>query len=113
MNLVDEEIQRFFKQTGVEATYQTEAYYHAQWHLYRQQLNLFDAAMENQDVPKMTRQAVIRMVLFGGPNEAEAIDRLRQQQEAVEAIKWAPLPSLTIPGQPPGPPRYFDNMGRW
>ncbi len=60
--------------------------------------------MEHAGLMSDTRRRIIREVLLGGPNEAEALERVREQRRQVEELmRAAPLPVSTLPPFSPVP----------
>lgn len=96
MNLVDQEIHRFHDQMASEGTYLAFSHdpvYAAEWHRFRHLLILMDSAMDDAGLMGDTRRGIIRHVLFGSPNEADAIQRLQDTETALKQLTlfdWPP-----------------------
>lgn len=53
-------------------------------------LTAVDMVMEDEGIAPEVRERIIRTVVYGGPNPADAEQRIAQQREAArEMLKWA------------------------
>lgn len=63
----------------------------------RHMLSLADVVMEDGGVPVEVRERVVRCLLYGSPNPAEAELRMEQQELLTEALKMQPPPTIVMP----------------
>jgi hypothetical protein len=89
---------------GAAAAGATDPNYQYHWRLMRTILALADIVMEDEDVPVDVRRRVVRGVVYGGPNVADAEHRVATAQQMA---KWAqtaparlPLPDHLMRGWP-------------
>jgi hypothetical protein len=71
------------------------AQYNDPWHvaqleMVRRMAHQYDAAMELEDVPEVTRRRVLSMVLLGSPDGLDALHRQMLTKELYEAINLQP-----------------------
>lgn len=75
---------------GAYRAYMIDPTHHYQVDLMDAVLATVDMAMEGEGVPEETRQRVVRAVVYGSPNPADAELRMAQQKEAErEMRRWA------------------------
>lgn len=73
--------------------------------LMRRLLAIADLEMENQGVPESARQTVLRAIVYGGLDPAEAIRRIEQMQVMTEAIEKGAFSRHAIQVLPGDKPR--------
>jgi len=78
---VDDLIDRWLTRIPEAAkAYHQDPYYHAQMVWMRRMLTTMDMAMEDEGVPETIRQRVVRVVIFGGPDEVAALVRMEKAE---------------------------------
>jgi hypothetical protein len=87
---VDDLIDRWLSRIPQAAkAYHQDAYYHAQMVWMRRMLTTMDMAMEDEGVPEVIRQRVVRVVIFGGPDEVAALARMEKAEHPLVTVKGA------------------------
>lgn len=74
-----------------------DAQYHTQFTFMRRAFTAMDMAMEDEGIPEPVRLRIIRTLVYGAPDEAEALARVERQTAEVERLKWAPPAGITVP----------------
>jgi len=75
---------------------QQDAQYAHQWRWMQSMLTVADMAMEDEGVPEDVRARVIRTVVYGGPDVADAELRMELNEAAVKRLAEQP-PWLVVP----------------
>jgi len=85
---VDDLIDRWLSRIPEAAkAYHQDAYYHSQMVWMRRMLTTMDMAMEDEGVPEVIRQRVVRVVIFGGPDEVQALARMEKAEHPLYLIQ--------------------------
>jgi hypothetical protein len=89
----------------------TDPQYNAQWKWLMRMLETADMAMEDEGIPRESRERVIRTILYGAPDPVEADRRIDERQRTVELLRTGRLglAGMYGPDTPPDPPM---NWGR-
>lgn len=53
-------------------------------------LEIADMAMEDEQIPEQSRARVIRTILYGSPDETEALTRIEERAAYIEALASKP-----------------------
>lgn len=86
--IVREAIERYEKRMpGASRARVRDPHFGYQTTWLRHMLDLADMAMEDEGVPEEVRAKVVRGVLYGYPNPADAELRVQQQELLTEALK--------------------------
>lgn len=90
--IVDETLRRWRERMpGVEQADLLDAEYHHRVRQMQRMLETVDLAMEDEGIPEDVRRRVVRTVVFGAPDETEALRRHEQHQRRAEEMARAPL----------------------
>lgn len=71
-----------------------DAQYRAQFTWMRRAFTAMDLAMEDEGIPEPTRLRIIRTLVYGAPDEAEALARMDRMAVEVEKLATAPVPHV-------------------
>ncbi len=78
-----------------QIAYHHDAQFRYQTRMLATVLHLVDEVLEHEGIPASVRTRVVRCVLYGSPNPADALLRIDQHREAAEAMaKGAPRPPV-------------------
>jgi hypothetical protein len=66
--------------------------YSAQWHWMKHILDIADMAMEDGGISERSRSRVVRTILYGAPDEADAELRTAERQKQVKWLTENPAP---------------------
>lgn len=95
---VDDLINRFLgRMPDAREANHTDPQYRWQITWLRRMLATMDLAMEDEGVPEHVRLRIIRTLVYGAPNEAEALARVEQMKAHAETLAKAPFPSIKLP----------------
>lgn len=104
MNLMDAErevgrlLERWFDRMQVAGeAWRKDAQYRAEFTRMRRTFVAMDMAMEDEGISEPTRLRVIRTLIYGAPDEAEALARMERQAAEVERLKTMPFAGITVP----------------
>ena len=87
MNRVDELISRYLaRMPDAPHANAKDAQYHAEIARLRKLLTLLDMAMEDEEIPEDKRVRIIRCVIYGGPDEAAALERMQRLELDIQAV---------------------------
>jgi hypothetical protein len=94
--IVNESLHRFLNRMGATAAKagSQDATYHYQSEFLRRMLEIADMAMEDEGVTEASRERVIRTIIYGGPNEVDAEQRIHAHEQMVKLIADTPTRSL-------------------
>jgi hypothetical protein len=90
--IVREAVDRYARRMGItqRTTEAQDPIYHFQWEHLRRVLETADMAMEDEGIPEESRSRVIRTILYGSPDEADAIRRIAEWDQQIEALRTMP-----------------------
>jgi len=92
-----EEAERYQRRmSGAGKAASTDPMYQFQTTWLRSMLDLADMVMEDEGVPPDVRRRVVRGVLYGSPNVADAELRVQQHEVMVQHLSETPA-TLTVP----------------
>lgn len=73
------------------SAYMNDAMFHCQCAQFRRMLHLVDEALKDSGIVLRTRDKVLRTVLYGGPDEAEALRRMDEFAKQVKLLEQQPF----------------------
>lgn len=98
---------------ALEAQHNDPQYAHHMAWLSRM-LEIADMAMEDEQIPEQSRARVIRTILYGSPDETDALARIEQQAAKADAIARNAPAAYDIPDELAGGVRTgFNRSRRW
>jgi L-asparaginase II len=77
---------RYVTRTGGRNALHNDPQYAAEIHQLTRIFEMLDMAMENEDVPKKTRDRVIRACVFGTPDFVDAEIRMKRNDEQIKRL---------------------------
>ncbi len=92
--LLDRWLQRM---SGSREALRDDARYYAQFSFMRRTFVAMDMAMEDEGISEIIRLRIIRTLVYGAPDEADALARIERQKAEVERLKWAPPRGIVVP----------------
>lgn len=96
MSEVDDLINRWLGAiSNARTAYQQDPQFHADMRRMRRLLETMELAMTDENIADDVRRRILRAVVFGGPDETAAIQRINEREELIKAV------SVTTPGQFP------------
>ena len=92
--IVREAVDRYARRMGLteRSTAAQDPIYHFQWEHLRRVLETTDMAVEDEGISESSRSRVIRTILYGSPDEADAMRRIEEHELQVEVLRKMPLP---------------------
>jgi hypothetical protein len=95
---VDEETSRFQRRMpGAGTAVRNDPVHHHLVVWMDRMLHLVDVVMEDEGIEPAVRAKVVRCVLYGSPNVADAELRMEQQQRMVDLVKYQAAPMVILP----------------
>jgi hypothetical protein len=104
---VDAVVHRYRARVDDDRAARTDPQYNAQWRWMVRMLETADMAMEDEGIDPRSRERVIRTILYGAPDPAEADRRIDEHLRLVEEMRTRPLGPIVVPVQPSGPPGWY------
>jgi hypothetical protein len=96
-SLTWEEAERYrCRMAGAGKASATDPMYQFQTTWLRSMLDLADMVMEDEGVPSEVRRKVVRGVLYGSPNVADAELRVEQREVTVRHLRETPVNPLVL-----------------
>jgi hypothetical protein len=84
-------VSRYVLRTGGRNALHNDPQYAAEIHQLARIFEMIDMAMENEDIPKLTRDRVIRACVFGAPDYADAEARMVDREEQIKVLIGKPM----------------------
>jgi hypothetical protein len=89
MNRVEQLINRYLaRMPDARHANSMDPQYHAEIARLRKLLTLLDMVMEDEEIPEDKRVRIIRCVIYGGPDEAAALERMQRMERDIKAAMW-------------------------
>lgn len=76
--------------------YHEDPTFHAQVSWLRRMLSLLDMALEDEGIGEETRLRVARTVIYGGPDESQALARIEEMQATARRAAWGSMRAANV-----------------
>jgi hypothetical protein len=90
---------RYVTRTGGRNVLHNDPQYAAEIHQLTRIFEMLDMAMENEDVPKKTRDRVIRACVFGTPDFVDAEARIIDREQKMKRLMEEPPTAFVFPSK--------------
>jgi hypothetical protein len=89
--LTDELVYKFIEQTGGEHAYAHDGQYHYEIESIKRLMRMAEMAMRQEGIGDVTRERVIKTMIFGSPNHVDAEKRMKTIAEQVKLTAQFPI----------------------
>lgn len=79
-------VESYLQRTGQPRDSQRDAHYAYEWSVLRDMLARLEVILDDEGVPRVTAERVLRCLLYGAPSAADADERIAMREHAVSLL---------------------------